>query len=52
MQVACLSHLFKDFSNVVYRQSIRPGNRVSDPLVHDIVALKYKRDGQVVYKPN
>ena len=41
---------FKDFSNVAYRQSIRPGNRVCDQQVHDIVALKYTSDGQVAYK--
>ena len=41
---------FKDFSNISYYRSIRPGNSAGDPQVVDIRALKYSPDGVISYK--
>ena len=43
---------FKDFASMSYRSSIRPGNRVGDPQVIDLVALKYAPDGSIAFKLN
>ena len=45
-----LTHpFFKDFSKVNYYTSIRPGNRVGDPVVTDIRAILY-HDGVIQVK--
>ena len=43
-------NFFKDFSNISYYRSIRPGNSAGDPQVVDIRALKYSPDGVISYK--
>lgn len=41
---------FKNFSQLQFLRSLRPGRRVGDPVVTDIRALKYTSDGSVAYK--
>lgn len=49
--VKYLEHsFFKDFTKVKYYSSIRPGNKKGDPVVTDIVALKYTPTPQIFFK--
>ena len=49
--VKYLNHsFFKDYSSVTYCTSIRPGNKVGDPQVLDLVAFKYNPNDSVQYK--
>lgn len=41
---------FKDFSEINFYSSIRPGNRVGDPVVTDIRVLMYTPSGEIKYK--
>jgi hypothetical protein len=41
---------FKDYSTLKLLTSIRPGNRVGDSAVTDIVALRYSPKGTIEYK--
>ena len=43
---------FLDFGKIGYLQSIRPGKKVGDALVHQLRALKYTEDGKVEFKLN
>jgi hypothetical protein len=43
---------FKDFSQLKYYTTIRPGNRVGTPVVTDIRNLKYTAEGTIMYKLN
>ena len=43
---------FLDFSKIGYLQSIRPGKKVGDALVHQLRALRYTEDGKVEFKLN
>ncbi|VDI01121.1 Hypothetical predicted protein [Mytilus galloprovincialis] len=49
--VKYLSHeFFGKYSELKYYSSIRPGNRVGDPVVTNIRVLKYTEDGSIQYK--
>ncbi|CAG2225419.1 unnamed protein product [Mytilus edulis] len=51
--VKYLSHeFFGKYSELKYYSSIRPGNRVGDPVVTNIRVLKYTEDGSIQYKLN
>ncbi|XP_039286939.1 uncharacterized protein LOC111052339 isoform X2 [Nilaparvata lugens] len=41
---------FKDFSKIVYYDSIRPGRKKGDPCVVDVRCLKYTEIGKIKYK--
>lgn len=41
---------FQKFSGLNFVKSIRPGNRIGDPVVTDIKALMYTPDGEIHYK--
>lgn len=41
---------FRDFSNIVYYNSIRPGRNTGDPTVIDISALRYLPSGKIETK--
>lgn len=41
---------FRNFNNMKFIHSLRPGRKVSDPLVTDIRGIKYNSDGSVMYK--
>ncbi|KAJ4440800.1 hypothetical protein ANN_10646 [Periplaneta americana] len=52
-KVKCLCHdFFKDCSEIQYYKSIRPGNKVDEPCVTDISALKYTPNVGILYKSN
>ncbi|CAG2231291.1 unnamed protein product [Mytilus edulis] len=49
--VKYISHeFFGKYSELKYYSSIRPGNRVGDPVVTNIRVLKYTEDGSLQYK--
>jgi len=49
--VTYLDHtFFKDFTRNLVYPSIRPGNKVGDPTVTDIRALKYSQDNTISFK--
>lgn len=49
--VQYLTHdFFLDFSQLVYYSSIRPGTKTGDPVVTDVVCLKYSSNGTAQYK--
>ena len=45
-------NFFKNFTDIGYYQSIRPGNHIGDPQVNDFVALRYSPDADIHYKLN
>ncbi|KAJ4430833.1 hypothetical protein ANN_19424 [Periplaneta americana] len=52
-KVKYLCHeFFKDYSEIQYYKSIRPGNTVGEPCVTDISALKYTPNVGIIYKLN
>ncbi|KAK6177541.1 hypothetical protein SNE40_015624 [Patella caerulea] len=51
--VKYLTHtFFRDFSSLKYYDTIRPGNRVGDPCVHELRVLKYLPSGVIQFKLN
>jgi hypothetical protein len=50
-EVQYLTHsFFKDFAGLTYYTSIRPGNKVGDPVVTDIKVLQYLPEGVIKVK--
>lgn len=50
-EVQYLNHTyFKNFSEINFVNSIRPGRKAGDPTVQNIRALKYHSDGSIEYK--
>nr|CAH7752982.1 unnamed protein product [Callosobruchus chinensis] len=50
-EVQYLDHTyFKNFSEINFVNSIRPGRKAGDPTVQNIRALKYNSDGSIEYK--
>ena len=41
---------FKDYTNLDYYSSIRPGIKVGDPVVTDLRVLHYSQNGCITYK--
>ena len=41
---------FKNYANLNYLNSIRPGKKVGDPTVQDIRALRYNPSGSIDFK--
>ena len=41
---------FFDFSQISYLQSIRPGKKPGEPQVHQLRALKYTPEAQILFK--
>ncbi|KAK4871930.1 hypothetical protein RN001_016054 [Aquatica leii] len=41
---------FKNFNQLNFLTSLRPGRRVGDPVVTNIRAIKYTSDGSLLYK--
>ena len=44
------SDKFLNFSGISYLKSIRPGKKYGEPQVHDLRALQYTNDGEVLFK--
>lgn len=43
---------FKDFKNIQFYPSIRPGRKPGEPLVTDVCSYKYSPTGEILYKIN
>lgn len=41
---------FRDYSALRFYETIRPSNKVGDPVITDIRSLKYTKDGKIMYK--